>query len=52
MIARIKRMRARPGMTLRKIADKLTERKIPTKCKSEQWHPEMIRRVLSSVNNQ
>ncbi|MBF0205285.1 MAG: recombinase family protein [Oligoflexia bacterium] len=49
VVVKIKQMRVRaPGMTLRKIAAKLNEWKIPTKCKAEVWHPEMVRRVLLS----
>lgn len=35
------------GMTLRDIADTLTNLGIPTKCQAKSWHPEMVKRILA-----
>ncbi|MBT7567287.1 hypothetical protein HN630_00090 [archaeon] len=36
------------GLSLRKIAKILDQMKIPTKCRGKKWHPEMVKRVLST----
>jgi Recombinase len=40
----------RDGMTLRQIAAYLTQIGVPTKCRGKGWHPEMVSRILQSVN--
>jgi hypothetical protein len=39
------------GLSLRQIAKNLSAMGVPTKCNGKKWHPEMIRRVLSSPIN-
>lgn len=38
------------GLTLRQIAQVLTDMKIATKCRGKAWHPEMVRRILEHLN--
>lgn len=45
VIGMIKHLRLE-GLTYRKIAEILTEMKIPTKKRGQKWHPEMVRRIL------
>lgn len=45
VISTIRKLRDE-GLTLRKIADVLSEMKIPTKNKGIKWHPQMVDRIL------
>lgn len=45
MIATIKELRAQ-GLTLRKVAEILTNMGVPTKKRGKSWHPEMVKRIL------
>jgi hypothetical protein len=38
------------GLTLRQIAQVLSDMKVPTKCHGESWHPEMIRRIINHTD--
>jgi IS30 family transposase len=45
VIKTIMDMRAQ-GMSLRQIAQFLSQIGVPTKCRGKSWHPEMIKRIL------
>ena len=45
MIETIKELRAQ-GMTLRKVAEILSNMGVPTKKRGNRWHPEMVKRIL------
>ncbi len=36
------------GLSLRQIAKNLSAMGVPTKCNGKKWHPEMVRRLLST----
>jgi hypothetical protein len=46
MIDSIKELRAQ-GLTLRKVAEILTNMGVPTKKRGKSWHPEMVKRILN-----
>jgi hypothetical protein len=46
MIENIKELRAQ-GLTLRKLAEILTNMGVPTKMRGKSWHPEMVKRILN-----
>lgn len=37
------------GLSLRQIAKNLSAMGVPTKCNGKKWHPEMVRRILESI---
>jgi hypothetical protein len=37
-------------LTLRQIAQVLSDMKVPTKCQGMAWHPEMIRRIINRID--
>lgn len=39
------------GLSLREIARFLSKMKIATKCRGKAWHPEMVKRILSSLDS-
>lgn len=46
IIVAVRQMREQ-GLSLRLIAKNLSSMGIPTKCNGVQWHPEMVKRILS-----
>ena len=48
MIETIKELRAQ-GLTLRKVAEILTNMGVPTKKRGKSWHPEMVKRILDRM---
>lgn len=45
----VRELRAQ-GLTLRQVAQTLSQLGVPTKCRGKGWHPEMVRRVLVAAD--